>query len=82
MEKLVDLSAARAGKLYGLVYPRNSWWVKIGLALENVYFRLRRSPFRTYSHATKLVEAVVNNNGLKRSSYRQTLVWQVAVYTR
>ena len=82
MEKLVSLSAARARKLYGLVYPRDAWWVKIGLGILNFFFRLQRNPMRTFTHATKAVEALVSSNGLKRRSYRQTLVWQVVVYTR
>jgi len=82
MDALVSLSSARAGKIYGVVYPRDAWWVKLGLAVGNVYFRLRRNPFRTYSHATRPVEAIIGRNGLKRRTYRQTFVWQVAVYTR
>lgn len=82
MEKLVGLSAARARKIYGLVYPRDTWWVKIVLALENLFFRLRRSPYRAFSHASESVEAILNSNGLKRRFYRQTLVWQVVVYAR
>jgi magnesium-protoporphyrin O-methyltransferase len=82
MEKLVGLSAARARKLYGLVYPRDAWWVKIGLAVENIFYRLRRSPFRVFLHPTEAVETVVSSNGLKRRFYRRTLVWQVVVYTR
>ena len=82
MEKLVGLSAARACKLYGLVYPRDTWWVNIGLGLENLSFRLRRSPFRTFVHPTEAVEAILNARGLKRRSYHRTLVWQVVVYTR
>ena len=82
MEQLVGLSAARARKLYGLVYPRDTWWVKIVLAVQNFYFRLRRNPFRTFAHPTEAVEAILDSNGLKRQFYRQTIVWQVAVYTR
>jgi 2-polyprenyl-3-methyl-5-hydroxy-6-metoxy-1,4-benzoquinol methylase len=80
LEKLVSLSAARARKLYGLVYPRDTWWVKIALALQNFYFRLRGSPFRTFAHPSKAVEAILGNSGLKRQFYRQTIVWQVVVY--
>lgn len=82
VENLVGLSAARARKWYGLVYPRDVWWIKLGLALENVYFRLRRSPFRTYSHATKLVEDILGGYGLRRCFFRQTLAWQVVIFTR
>jgi magnesium-protoporphyrin O-methyltransferase len=82
MEKLVNLSAERARNLYGLVYPRDTWWVKIGLALENLFFRLRRSPFRTFVHATEAVEAILDSHGFKQRSHQQTLFWQVAVYAR
>ncbi len=82
MEKLVGLSAARARKLYSLVYPRDAWWIKIGLALMNFIFRLQRNPFRVFPHPTRAVEAMVRNNGLKRRFYHQTLVWQVVVYSR
>ena len=82
MEKLVSLSAQRARKFYGLVYPRDVWWVKIVLAIENFFFWLRRNPFRTFAHPTRLVEDLLGRNGLKRRSHRQTLVWQVVVYSR
>jgi len=82
MEKLVSLSAGRADKLYGLVYPRDTWWVKFGLAVGNLFSRLQRSPYRAFAHPTQAVEALVSSLGLKRTSHRQTFVWQVVVYTR
>jgi magnesium-protoporphyrin O-methyltransferase len=82
MDTLVSLSAERARKLYGVVYPRDAWWVKLGLAVLNLFFRLRKSCYRTYSHPTKAVEALVEGSGFERRSSRQTFVWQVVVYTR
>ncbi len=82
MEKLVGLSVALARKLYALVYPRDVWWMKIGLAIQNLFFQLQRSPFRTYLHPTESVEALVNSGGFKRRFYQQTLVWQVEIYAR
>jgi magnesium-protoporphyrin O-methyltransferase len=82
MEKLVSLSAARARKLYGLVYPRDGWWVKIGITVMNFFFRLRKNPFRTFAHPTQAVEVILNNSGFKQRFYHQTLVWQVVVYSR
>jgi predicted TPR repeat methyltransferase len=82
MQALVGLSAARAGNLYGVVYPRDAWWAKIGLAVENFVYRLQRSPFRVFAHPTEAVEALVTSNGLKRRLSRKTFVWQVVVYSR
>jgi hypothetical protein len=82
MENLVRLSAARAKKLYGLVYPRDAWWVKAGIYALNLFFRLRRSPFRTFVHPTQSVDALIRGQGLRPYFYRRTLVWQVVVYSR
>ena len=82
MEKLVNLSASRAQKLYGLVYPRDVWWVKLWLAVENIYYRLRKNPYRGFAHPTRAVEDLLRRKGLKQSFYRRALIWQVAVYTR
>lgn len=78
----VSLPAERALKLSGLVYPRDSWWMKIELTLENFIFCLRRSSFRTFLHPTGVVEANLLNNDLKRRFFGQALAWQVVVCTR
>jgi magnesium-protoporphyrin O-methyltransferase len=82
MEKLVDLSAQRAQKLYGLVYPRDTWWVKLGIKIENFTHWLSGNPFRAFVHPSRSVEERLRKNGLKRSFHSQTMTWQVAVYSR
>jgi magnesium-protoporphyrin O-methyltransferase len=82
MEKMVGLSAARARKYYGLVYPRDSWWMRVGAAIENLFFRLQRNPYRTYIHATEAVEALILGEGLKRRFKKQNLAWQVVLFAR
>jgi magnesium-protoporphyrin O-methyltransferase len=82
MEQMVGFSVARAAKLYGLVYPRNTWWMRAYNALQNFFLRLSRSRFRTYLHPTEAVEALVKGQGFKRSYYRKTFVWQVVLYNR
>ncbi len=82
MQALVSLSAARVRKLYGVVYPRDTWWMRIGLAIANLFYRLRPSSFRTFLHPTAAVESLVRSHGLKPRFYRKTLVWQVAIYAR
>ncbi len=82
MRELVGLSAARAGRRYGLVYPRDSWWVRGGGAVFNATLRLFRRRLRMYIHPTADVEAIVRAAGLQPAFRRQTLFWQVAVYER
>jgi 2-polyprenyl-3-methyl-5-hydroxy-6-metoxy-1,4-benzoquinol methylase len=82
MEALVSLSAARAEKLYGLVYPRDTWWLKLLRPLANAFFWLSRNPFRLFLHPTTAVDATVRRQGLKPRFQRRLLVWQVVVYER
>jgi hypothetical protein len=82
MPALVELSAARAGKLYGLVYPRDIWWVRLGFAFENLLFWLQRNSFRLYVHPTAAVETFMRAHGLRRRFYQTAGVWQVVVYAR
>jgi hypothetical protein len=82
MERLVALSARRARRLYGLVFPRESLWMRPLFPVANLWFRLRRSPFRVFLHATDAVDAVLRGQGMHRVFHRFTAMWQVAVYAR
>ena len=48
MESLVQLSTARASKMYGLVYPRDVWWNRILSRIGNLALWITRNPFRTF----------------------------------
>jgi hypothetical protein len=82
MPGLVGRSVERAGKLYGLVYPRDTWWMRFGALLCNIPLRLRRPPFHFYVHRTAAVEDVVRRAGLERRFSRNVGFWQVVVYAR
>jgi magnesium-protoporphyrin O-methyltransferase len=79
---LVSLSASRARRLYGAVYPRSTWWVRLPLFFENLGYRLRRSPFRAFVHPTDLVDGLIRDAGLSPVYQHNTLLWQVVVYQR
>ena len=81
MQELVSLSVARAGKYYGLVFPREDWWMKAYHVLQSLFLRLTRSRFRTFLHPTEAVEELVKDRGFRRCFYRRTFVWQVVLYT-
>jgi 2-polyprenyl-3-methyl-5-hydroxy-6-metoxy-1,4-benzoquinol methylase len=82
MHRLVGLSAERARRLYGVVFPRESWWMRPLFPMANGWFRLQRCPFRVFQHATDAVEEVVREAGLRRVSRQLTPIWQVVVYAR
>jgi len=82
MPALVAASAGRARRLYGVAYPRGTWWNAAGVAAANLFMRLRRSPFRGYLHPPEAIDAAIRAAGLHLGSLRRTLIWTVAVYVR
>jgi SAM-dependent methyltransferase len=82
LRSLVSVSAARARRLYGLVYPRENWWMRPFFPLANSYFWIRRCPFRVFLHRTRDVEAVLLEQGLQPLFRASTILWQVALYGR
>jgi hypothetical protein len=82
MPALVGLSAAKARRLYGVVYPRDVWWTRLGRMAVNLYSRLRGSQFRFFVHPSAEVDATVRRSGLTPRFRREGLFWQVVVYAR
>jgi len=46
---LVSLSASHARRLYGLVFPRDTWWARLGMAIVNLVLFMMRNPMRVPS---------------------------------
>lgn len=82
MERLVEASATKARKVYGLVYPRERLAMRAFMFAANLYMRVRRSAFRTYVHPGAAVDALVRRLGFERVSHDETFLWRVVTYTR
>jgi magnesium-protoporphyrin O-methyltransferase len=82
MKALVERSSALARRRYGLVYPRDTWLARLGIAVENFGHRLSGSAFRAYVHRTAEVEAILAARGFVVRIRRSNLIWQMAVYER
>jgi len=82
VDALVDLSAARARRLYGLVLPRDRWLARFLIGLENLWFAIRRRPYRAFGHSNTRVDARVTAAGLRRVEERVTPLWRVVVFER
>ena len=79
---LVDHSAARARRLYGLVYPTDRWWTRAAIGIGNLTLRLIRRPFRGYVHPERAVDARIRAAGFERRVHHTGWLWQTVVYER
>jgi hypothetical protein len=82
VEALVGRSAERAQRLYGVVYPRRTWWTRTSFTFINLINRLRRTPFRAFLHPPATVDALIRAHDLTQRFYGKTFLWQVVVYGR
>jgi magnesium-protoporphyrin O-methyltransferase len=82
MPALVRLSAARAQQFYGVVYPRDTWWIRLFIWVQNTIMQAKRTPMRFFVHPTTTVEATIRAEGLERRFYRTAGPWQVVIYAR
>jgi len=82
-ERLVDLSAARAQRLYGLVYPRDTPMVRLVIFAMNLILRLRRKPVRASIRPRDAIERIARESGLTPQESRDVgPAWQVAIFRR
>jgi len=81
--RLVELSAARAQRLYGLVYPRNTPMVRFVILVMNLVLRLRRARVRAAIRPVDEIERIARENGLAlHASKNVGPAWQVVIYHR
>ncbi len=83
MPNLIKLSVDKARRFYGVVYPRDKWWVRLA---NSVFYNFRnwlqRNPMRMFVHPPEVVDAMIRSNGFERGFYREMGPWQVVVYAR
>ncbi|HEU5347406.1 MAG TPA: methyltransferase domain-containing protein [Ktedonobacterales bacterium] len=82
MPALVKESTAKARRLYGLVYPRDDWWVRLGITAENTFLRVRRQLYRAFVHPVRAVDTIVRDAGFVQRFFHRGAIWQVVVYAR
>jgi magnesium-protoporphyrin O-methyltransferase len=79
---LLQAASGRTLRLLGLVYPRDVWYLRLGMAVVNFFQRLRGDPFRVYVHPVIEMEDILGRAGLHRVFLKRLLVWEVALYSR
>jgi Methyltransferase domain len=79
-KRLIHLSTARARRLYGLVYPRNTLPVRMVVSLMNLF--VWRGPVHASVRPPDVIERMVSEAGFVRRLSSTTGPWQVAVYRR
>ena len=82
MEGLVDSSTSRARRLYGIIYPRDGWWVRFSIAVQNTVRGARGKTFRAYVYANAAIEDRIRRNGFSLRRRDRGFFWVVDLFER
>lgn len=80
--RLLKAAAEHSGRAFALTYPREIWYLRIGLKIANFFQKLRKDPFRVFLHPVVEMDALLRREGFRRVSFRRLFVWEVALYQR
>jgi SAM-dependent methyltransferase len=81
-QRLLEAALGHAERCLALSYPRDAWYVRLGMTLENSQRWIARSSFRTFVHPIPKIEETIRRAGFERSSRRETWMWSIDVYLR
>jgi SAM-dependent methyltransferase len=81
-EALLNAAVGRAERCVAVSYPRDIWYVRLGMSAENARRRLARNTFRTFVHPRAVIEKTIARAGFALSNRRETWMWSADVYVR
>ena len=82
VDALLSAASARARRLITFTYPRDLWYVRAAIVLENFWYRLSGNPFRAYFHSPQHMASLLETAGFVRAERRESLAWALDLYQR
>ena len=81
-EPLLDQALQRAARAFAFSYPRDRWYVRLGVWLENALRRRRGNAFRTFVHPPSKMAEQIERAGFRLVSRRRTLSWSCDAFVK
>jgi 2-polyprenyl-3-methyl-5-hydroxy-6-metoxy-1,4-benzoquinol methylase len=81
-DALLRAAGSKATRALVFSYPRDAWWTRAAMRLENAWQRLRRRSFRAYVHDPDRMLATLEAGGLRLAWARPAFLGQAAAVAR
>ena len=81
-EQLLPATLSKTKQVIALTYPRDTWYVKMGIGFGALLMKLIRSGFRAYAHDPKMIEQMITDQGYEKSYEARSFIWLSQVYVR
>ena len=80
--RLLQAAAEHSQRALAFTYPRETWYMRVGLKVINFFQSLRRDPFRVFLHPISEMDSLLQTEGFERVTLRRLFVWEMALYRR
>ena len=77
--ELLTEALRHAERAFAFSYPRQRWYVRIGVTVENA---LRRTGFRSFVHPERRMRALIEDAGFELVEHRHSIMWSADVFVR
>jgi SAM-dependent methyltransferase len=81
-KSLLHEAIRHARRGLALSYPRDRWFRRLGVRLENTLHSVRSNPFRTFVHPVEAMQRLIGEAGLTLVNRNETLTWAADIYVR
>lgn len=82
LTSLLDVASSLTRRRLGLVYPRDAWWVRAGVAISNPILFRRSAGYRMHIHRGRTISGLLGNAGFAPLSVHPGRVWRVETWER
>ena len=80
--RLLQAAAEHSQRALAFTYPRETWYMRVGLKVINFFQSLRKDPFRVFLHPIAEMDSLLQTEGFERVILRRLFVWEMALYRR
>ncbi len=80
--QLIEQSVNKSSRYYGIIIPRNTWWVKFGNNVGILFRKLFGTGFVTYIHPLEKIEKIIFDNNFSRIINQYSFEWQILLYQK
>ena len=79
---LLEAALQHCHRLLAFSYPRDRWYVRAAVGIQNLARALFGNPFRGFVHSARAMDALLEAHGFSRTERRETLKWSADLYVR
>ena len=81
-EFLLRQALSRCRERFAFSYPRDRWYIRLWIAVENLFRRMMGNAFSAFVHPPASMQAIIREAGFHPVSQSGTAVWCVEMYAR